>query len=37
MTSPAIANGIYVVLGATGNTGSIIADYLLLNGKAPSA
>jgi hypothetical protein len=34
MTSPAISNGIYVILGATGNTGSIIADYLLLKGKA---
>jgi uncharacterized protein YbjT (DUF2867 family) len=34
MTSPAISNGIYVILGASGNTGSIIADSLLLKGKA---
>jgi uncharacterized protein YbjT (DUF2867 family) len=33
MTSPAISNGIYVILGASGNTGSIIADYLLLKGR----
>ena len=33
MTSPAISNGIYVILGASGNTGSIIADYLLSKGK----
>jgi uncharacterized protein YbjT (DUF2867 family) len=33
MTSPAISNGIYVILGASGNTGSIIADYLLSTGN----
>jgi uncharacterized protein YbjT (DUF2867 family) len=33
MTSPAIANSIYVILGATGNTGSIIANTLLPKGK----
>ncbi|RZU43280.1 NmrA family NAD(P)-binding protein [Edaphobacter modestus] len=33
MTSPVVANGKYVILGASGNTGSIIADYLLLKGK----
>jgi uncharacterized protein YbjT (DUF2867 family) len=33
MALPAVSNGIYVILGASGNTGSIIADYLLLNRK----
>ena len=33
MTSPVVANGIYVILGASGNTGSIIANDFLLNGK----
>jgi uncharacterized protein YbjT (DUF2867 family) len=33
MTSPVVANGMYVILGASGNTGSIIANYLLLKGK----
>ena len=33
MTSPAISNGIYVILGASGNTGSIIADSLLSKGR----
>jgi uncharacterized protein YbjT (DUF2867 family) len=33
MTSPVVANGMYVILGASGNTGSMIADYLLLKGK----
>ena len=33
MTSTAISNGIYSILGASGNTGSIVADSLLLNGK----
>jgi uncharacterized protein YbjT (DUF2867 family) len=28
--SPVLSNGIYVILGASGNTGSIIANYLLL-------
>ena len=32
MSSP-VANGMYVIVGASGNTGSIIADYLLLKGK----
>ena len=33
MTSPVISNAKYVILGATGNTGSIIADFLLAKGK----
>jgi uncharacterized protein YbjT (DUF2867 family) len=33
MTSPVVANGTYVILGASGNTGSIIATSLLLEGK----
>ena len=33
MISPAVANGRYVILGASGNTGSIIADFLLLKGE----
>lgn len=33
MSSPVIANGLYVILGASGNTGSIIANCLLLKGK----
>jgi uncharacterized protein YbjT (DUF2867 family) len=33
MTSPAVSNGIYVILGATGNTGSIVANFLLSKGK----
>jgi uncharacterized protein YbjT (DUF2867 family) len=33
MTSPAVANGMYVILGASGNTGSIIATSLLLKAK----
>ena len=33
MTSLVVANGIYVILGASGNTGSIIANDLLLKGK----
>jgi uncharacterized protein YbjT (DUF2867 family) len=33
MTSPVVANGMYVILGASGNTGSIIATSLLLEGK----
>jgi hypothetical protein len=32
MTSPVVSNGMYVILGASGNTGSIIADSLLLKG-----
>jgi uncharacterized protein YbjT (DUF2867 family) len=33
MTSPVVSNEIYVILGATGNTGSIAADVLLSKGK----
>jgi len=33
MNSTVDSNFIYVILGATGNTGSIIADYLLLKGQ----
>jgi len=33
MTSPVVTNEIYVILGATGNTGSIVADVLLSKGK----
>ena len=33
MTSSAVANEMYVILGATGNTGSIIANSLLAAGK----
>jgi uncharacterized protein YbjT (DUF2867 family) len=33
MSSPVIVNATYVILGASGNTGSIIANSLLLNGK----
>jgi uncharacterized protein YbjT (DUF2867 family) len=33
MTSPVVANGMYVILGASGNTGSIIATSLLLKAK----
>jgi len=33
MSSRAVLNATYVVLGASGNTGSIIANSLLLNGK----
>src|SRR5579864_3462888 len=33
MTSPVASNAIYVILGASGNTGSIIADSLLSKGK----
>jgi uncharacterized protein YbjT (DUF2867 family) len=32
MTSP-VSNGMYVILGASGNTGSIIANFLLLKGE----
>src|ERR1700741_235266 len=32
MSSTGISNGMYVILGATGNTGSIIADILLSKG-----
>jgi uncharacterized protein YbjT (DUF2867 family) len=33
MTSTVDANGTYVILGASGNTGSIVADFLLSKGK----
>src|SRR5271168_2495260 len=33
MTSPAVSNEMYVILGASGNTGSIIADFLLSKGQ----
>jgi uncharacterized protein YbjT (DUF2867 family) len=33
MTSPVVSNELYVILGATGNTGSIVADVLLSKGK----
>ena len=33
MTSPVVSNEPYVILGATGNTGSIIANFLLSAGK----
>jgi uncharacterized protein YbjT (DUF2867 family) len=33
MTSPAVSNGIYAILGATGNTGSIVTNFLLSKGK----
>src|SRR6202522_3533788 len=33
MTSAAVSNEMYVILGASGNTGSIIADFLLSKGE----
>jgi NAD(P)-dependent dehydrogenase (short-subunit alcohol dehydrogenase family) len=33
MISSVVSNGMYVILGASGNTGSIIADSLLLKGE----
>ena len=33
MTSPVVSNEMYVILGATGNTGSIVANFLLSKGK----
>src|ERR1700735_2509458 len=33
MTSPVVSNAMYVILGASGNTGSIIANLLLSKGK----
>src|ERR1700730_8836862 len=33
MTSAAVSNEMYVILGASGNTGSIVADFLLSKGK----
>ena len=33
MTSPVVSNAKYVILGASGNTGSIVADFLLSKGE----
>src|ERR1700686_2248007 len=33
MTSPVVSNEMYVILGATGHTGSIVADFLLSKGR----
>src|SRR5260370_40228917 len=33
MTSPVVSNAIYVILGASGNTGSVVADFLLSKGE----
>ena len=33
MTSPTVSNTTYVILGASGNTGSIVADFLLAKGE----
>jgi len=33
MTSPVVSNAMYVILGASGNTGSIIANFLLSKGE----
>ncbi|WP_051979138.1 NmrA family NAD(P)-binding protein [Edaphobacter aggregans] len=33
MVSPVVSNGVYVILGASGNTGSIIANSLLSKGE----
>ena len=33
MSSPVVLNATYVILGASGNTGSIIADFLLSKGR----
>jgi uncharacterized protein YbjT (DUF2867 family) len=33
MNSPVVSNPKYVILGASGNTGSIIADFLLSKGE----
>ncbi len=33
MSSPVVSNEMYVILGASGNTGSIVADSLLSEGK----
>ena len=33
MTSPVVSNEMNVILGATGNTGSIVAKFLLSKGK----
>jgi uncharacterized protein YbjT (DUF2867 family) len=33
MTSPVVSNAMYVILGASGNTGSVVADFLLSKGE----
>lgn len=33
MTSTVVSNAMYVILGATGNTGSVVADFLLSKGE----
>jgi len=33
MTSPVVSNAVYVILGASGNTGSVVADFLLSKGE----
>jgi len=33
MTSPVFSNAVYVILGASGNTGSIVANFLLSKGE----
>jgi NADPH:quinone reductase-like Zn-dependent oxidoreductase len=33
MASPVVSNEMYVILGASGNTGSIIANFLLSKGE----
>ena len=33
MTSPAVSNATYVILGASGNTGSVVAEFLLAKGE----
>jgi uncharacterized protein YbjT (DUF2867 family) len=33
MTSPVVSNAKYVILGASGNTGSVVADFLLSKGE----
>jgi len=33
MSSPVVSKGTYVILGASGNTGSVIADFLLAKGQ----
>ena len=33
MTSPAVSNATYVILGASGNTGSVVADFLFAKGE----
>src|ERR1700690_2471623 len=33
MSSPVVSNEMYVILGATGHTGSIVSDFLLSKGQ----